>query len=281
MAETTEDGSRWRKALSSPTFDYVDGILLGLYDSRSVLFALVRRNLAGRYRNSYLGFAWQFIFPAVTVLIFYVVFTGIRQNPMEDFAVYLCAGMFPFFFMKTNITQGAGCIVANGAYINKMYFPRSLIVLAQVISSMVVFLISYETAILLAALSGHHLDPLALLCLVPMILLMALFSVGCVLLLSSITVYVRDVQHLMDLGSWLLFWITPIFYVSDETSGILNAIIWSNPLTYFVDCFQSLVYWGEMPGFTQIAACIFMTLVVLTAGFYAFQRLKGGFAERV
>lgn len=263
------------------TMNYVKGIWTGLYESRNILKSMVRRNIMGKYRNSYLGIGWQFITPLVTIVLFYVVFTGIMRNGIDDYWAYLCVGMFPFYFMQTNLGAGSGCIASNGSYINKMYFPRSLIVFSQIVSTLIVFLIAYAAIIVLILISDHGLNGGVALCLVPMITLMVLFSTGYVLLLASITVFVRDIQHLIDAISRVFFWVTPVFYMADSTSGLLSSLIWFNPFTYFVECFHNILYWGKVPEIIDIEVCILVTILLLTVGIYVFQRLKGRFAERV
>ena len=181
-----------------------------IIDSRNILKSLVVRNLVGRYKNSLLGFAWDFVTPAIMMFVYYVVFTQIRSSDIPDFWIFVSSALFPFNFMISNLTVGSGCIVSNASMIKKIYFPREIIVLSQVISSLVILIIGYAIVFFAIVVSGHNLDWVVLF--FPIVLfLMFMFTVGFTLLFSSITVYIRDVQYLLSSLSMVFFFMTPMY----------------------------------------------------------------------
>ena len=88
-----------------------------LYGSRTVLHSLIYNNLFGRYRNSALGFAWNFVIPLMMICVYYVVFTEIRRSEIPDFIVYVLSAMFPFTFMTQNLTAGAPAVTGNSGMV--------------------------------------------------------------------------------------------------------------------------------------------------------------------
>ena len=227
-----------------------------------------------------MGFGWHFIRPIILLVVYYVVFTGIRTSAIENFWIFLFSSLFPFSFMLTNLIGGAGSIVNNAGMVKKIYFPREIIVLSQVISSAVVMLIGYGTSLLVVAISGYHLT--ANIAFVPIILaLCIIFAIGCSLFFSAISVYSRDVMHLLNSVNLVIAFSTPVFFISKQVSGILNVIIWFNPLTYYVEMLHSVIYYGTMPETHIILIAIAISLSTLFIGQYVFDRLKGGFAERL
>lgn len=257
------------------------GRLSGLREYRSILYSLVRKNLEGQYKNSYLGFAWQFITPAVTVLLFYIVMTGIRETEVEDYWLYLCSGQFMFTFLQSNLSGGSACIVNNAGMVQKMAFPREIIVLAQVISSFIVMCIAYAIILILMVITGCGFELAPVLLFIPVMFLAAVFATGMVFLLSAVTVYLRDVQHFINAFARVLFWVTPIFYLVGETSGLISKIIWWNPFTYFVESFHDILYCGQVPEFWHLGVCALLALVSFAVGLAVFQKLKGRFADKL
>ncbi len=251
-----------------------------IYESRNILHSLVRKSIEGRYKNSFLGIGWQLLTPIISVVLFYVVFTGVLDNNIEDYWVYLCVGMFPFSFMQSNLS-GSGVIANNGSIINKIYFPREIIVLAQVLSSFIVTLIAYIFIISLMLISGHHFDLLAFLCLVPVTILTIMFTVGYTLLFSALTVFARDVEYFFVAISRAFFWVTPIFYMVDNMNDVIGAIVWFNPFTYFIECFHDCLYWATVPNLDILTMCLALAIIALLVGTYSFDKLKGKFAERI
>ncbi len=251
-------------------------------DSRNILFSLIKKNLFGKYKNSVAGFAWHFIMPLIMLVVYYIVFTEIRTSVIPDFWVYLTSALFPFFFMITNLTAGSGTIVVNSGMIKKMYMPRELFVIAQVISSLIIMLIGYSIVLFSILLSGYDLNWLSLLYLIPLILFMTVFVVGYVLFFSSITVYVRDVQHILTSLNMVFFVMTPMYFLPDAISGVLSSLIWFNPFTYYVEAYHAIVYFGQFPDLLLSCMCIVILPVLsLVIGSITFYRLEGGFAERM
>jgi len=259
----------------------ITGLLKEVYEYRHLLYSMVARNLKGRYKSSYLGFLWHFITPAITIVIFYVVFTGIRAAPIEDYWAYLCIGMFPFTFLQTNLSAGSECVVSNGGTIKKMYFPREIVVFSQIISTFITFIIAYAAIIILIMLLGISFSASALIFLPLILLLTVMFATGYVLLFSAVTVFVRDVHHFIDATARILFFMTPIFYLASEVTGILEKIIWLNPLTYFIESYHDILFFGTVPEIFQLVVCVMLAIVALIVGLITFNRLKGRFAEEL
>ena len=183
--------------------------------------------------------------------------------------------------MNSNLIGGSGCILNNGGYISKMYFPREIVPLAQVTSSFIVMMFGYAVIMILTIASGYTLDPIALLMLPAMFILSYIFVLGMVMLVSSIVVYVKDVQHLLTSMSMVFFFTTPMFYLASETTGILSKLIWINPFTYFVEAYHDIVYFGMIPSTEIMIACVTLAVAFLAVGTVVFKRLKRGFVERL
>ena len=252
-----------------------------MYQFRYMFHSLVRKSLFGKYKNSALGFLWNFITPAISILLFFIVFENFMGHSITNYWAYLCIGMFPFTFMNNNLIGGASNITSNGGMIKKMYFPREILPLSQVTYTLIVFLIAYSIVIILMILTGIPMKPDGLLALPIVIVSMFFFSLGTILLTSAISVYSRDFEYLITALSRILFWVTPIFYMSGSLSGILSKIIWFNPLTYYVEGLHSVLYWGSMPNTNLLIACLLLSTVAFFVGLLVFEKLKDGFAERI
>lgn len=250
--------------------------------SRNILFSMVRKELFGRYKNSALGFAWHFITPAITMAIYFTVFTsGIRSSPLDNYSVFLTSGLFGFTFMVTNIGGGAGCITANAGMVKKMSFPREILILSHVMSTFIVMIIGYLLVFAYIILTGFDLNIPSALCVVPILVLEFFFVTGYVFLFSSINVYVRDVQYILSSINMVFFFGTPMYFVSNEVTGILSTLIWLNPLTYFVESLHKSIYYGTIPDFYLWISCSLLALLTFIIGYMVFRKLKRGFAERL
>jgi len=116
------------------------------------------------------------------------------------------------------------------------------------------------------------------------IMTMFTFSLGTIMLTSSISVYSRDFQYLITALARILFWVTPIIYEIGSRAGaggILYTIIWLNPLTYYIEGLHDVIYRGEIPGIEILLGCVIISIVMFTIGAFVFDKLKDGFAERL
>ena len=252
-----------------------------IYEYRTIFKSLVWKDLFGRYKNSYLGFIWHFFTPILMMLVYYIGFTEIRSNSMDSFWVFLASGLFPFTFMMSSIIAGSTYVVGSAGMLQKMYFPREIVVLSRVASSFIVMLIGYSVVLLVTIISGFQLNWFCMLVVPVIMIFMFMFALGCALLISSMTVYVRDLQHLLSSLSVVFYFFTPMYFLASETTGILHAVVWLNPLTYYVESFHQLVYWGIMPDWLVLGMVFLLGVVLLILGWFVFNRLKHGFVERL
>ena len=259
----------------------IKGKISELYRFRYMFYSLVRKSLFGKYKNSALGFLWNFITPAISILLFYIVFESFMGRDIPHYWAYLCVGMFPFTFMSNNLIGGASNITSNGGMIKKMYFPREILPLSQVAYTLIVFLIAYSIVAILMLITGFPLSSKGLPALPLIILTIFAFSFGTILLTSAVSVYSRDFQYLITALARILFWVTPIFYTTDSLTGVLSTIVWLNPLTYYVEGLHDIIYTGIMPETELLIICTIISAVMLAIGAYIFERLKDGFAERI
>lgn len=263
------------------SWNAVKGKISELYRFRYMFYSLVRKSLFGKYKNSALGFLWNFITPAISILLFYIVFESFMGRDIPHYWAYLCVGMFPFTFMNANLIGGASNITSNGGMIKKMYFPREILPLSQVAYTMIVFLIAYTIVFILMLITGFPLSLNGIIALPLVIITMLIFSFGSILLTSAISVYSRDFEYLINAFARMLIWVTPIFYMIDSRTGIISTIVWLNPFTFYIESLHDIIYRGVMPGAELLAACTVISLVVLIIGAYVFEKLKDGFAERI
>lgn len=235
-----------------------------VYANRTILMALVRRNTAGRYKSSYVGFIWHMLLPILTIAVLTITFTYIRPRAMEFFWIYLSAGMFPVTFISSCLRGRA--IVSNASYITKMKIPREIVVLASVITEFLNVVFAYVFIIMIILSSGQYVNWYGMGMLPVELLLMFMFSLGCSFLISTVTVFVKDVGYIMSVFMRLVIWITPTFFLASEAKGLLGTIVWYNPFTYYVEVFHDILYYGIFPHVEYVAISFVLAVLMLLFG---------------
>lgn len=248
--------------------------------NRQIFISLVKRNLFGNYRSSYIGFGWHFFTPLLMLLVYYIAFSELRSSTIQDYWIFLASALFPFNFMLTNLTGGTASVTSNSSMIKKISFPRELIPLSYVVSTLIATTLGYCAILLVILVSGFGLT--ITVGLLPFCLFInTLFVIGYVLLFSSVNVYVRDLQHLISATNMIFIFTTPVYYMLSSTSGILKMVSLANPMTYYVELYHEVIYYGNVPAMEQWFWALTIALASLVIGILVFSVLKNNFADRL
>jgi ABC-2 type transport system permease protein len=276
--------------------------------SRELLIYLVRTEIKVKYKNSVLGLVWSMAAPAMTLAIYFFVFQIILGNKMPHFVIFLFAGLLIWNLFSLGVLTGTGVVVNNAGIVKKVSFPREILALAAVGSACVFFF--FQTIVMVIFMIVLHTAPdlsylpVLLLALVTGVILAAALAV----LLSSINVYLRDTQHLIEVILTAWFWACPIVYAYQQNIGEklgpkgLTWVYFLNPMVPLVLSFQRCIYahpttyakvngvltpfyvlptkgmlWyvGLDLGVLFIALCLFLIALA------TFGRLEGNFAEEL
>lgn len=250
-----------------------------LYNYRDMLKNLVRRDIRGRYKGSALGFIWNFILPLIQILVFIVVFGAIFKNQVEHYPLYLISGMVFWIWFSESIGEASGVMVSNSDLLKKIFFPRMILPISTVTSKMVNFLILVFFAIIVMAIMKQGLT-INLLYLPVIMAISYVLILGLSLILSALDVFFRDVQYIVTalLMAWI--WATPIMYMTSTINNeLLTTVCKYNPLTYFVEMYHDVLYYGNAPNLENMLIALAIAIVVMIVGVIVFRRLEGKFAE--
>jgi lipopolysaccharide transport system permease protein len=225
-----------------------------LWEFRDLIKNLVIRDLKVRYKHSVLGVLWSLLNPLLMMLVFTLVFQVMQPgNPIPHFAVFILTGLLPWNFFAGAVMGSAMQIVGNGGLIKKVYFPREVLPMSIVFGGFVNFLISFVPLAIFLLMTGIGFTSNVLWLPVIMVIhLLLLLGLG--FLLSTLTVFYRDMLMVLDVAVLGLFFMTPIFYpmelIQEEASvfGIMlpvNRLMrWLNPMASIVDAYRTSLYGG-------------------------------------
>lgn len=275
--------------------------LRDIWLSRELVVFLIRKELKVRYKNSVLGFLWSFLNPALILGVYYVVFKYFLPNNLQDFALYLFAGLLPWNLFNNSLLSSAGVLVAHAGIVKKVSFPREILALAQVGTAICYFF--FQLCIMAVFLIGFQVMPVwnyfpimvfALVCDIVLCSALSIF-------LSAVNVYLRDVQHLIEVALVALFFGPPIVYPFASVATKLGAhnLLWLyflNPLVPVVLAFQRFIYgnvaqlpgipsplpsYGHMFFLVVLSGVLVVSLVMFFLAMIIFGRVEGNFAEEL
>ncbi|MBI2757983.1 MAG: ABC transporter permease [Chloroflexi bacterium] len=238
---------------------------------RYAIYNFISSNLRARYRRSALGFLWTLLNPLFTMGIMAIVFSTIFQSPVKNFSIYIFSGLLPWTLISNSMVIGSVSLVVGEGYLKKVYVPRFLFPLVIVGVEVVNFLLSLISLFFVALLLGAKIS-WALLALPFALLLTALFILGLVLIASILTVYFRDLSHIIQISFTALFYLTPIIYPVEflSKSPLLMIVIKWNPFFYFVELFHTIIYQAKVPDISLWLISLGLTTISLALGFVIF-----------
>ena len=171
-------------------------------------------------------------------------------------------------------------MIENANIIKKVYFPREILPISIVTSEMVNFIIS--TVIILAFVMAYGIGFSWYIVFYPVILIIQyILLIGISLLVSSITVYIRDLQHFIGILLQLLFYATPIVYGLDIIPESFRWILKINPMSYIIDGYRSIFYYQKMPDFVGLGIVLAISVILCIIGYLVFNKLQKRFAEEL
>lgn len=250
---------------------------------RSLLRMLIVRDLKTRYRNSALGVMWSFLQPLGMMVVMTFAFSVINRGPanMQHYNVFILSGLLAWNFFSASVVGGSGSINANSALVKKVFFPRIVLPVSVVLSSLINFLLALPVWLIVTVASGHPLYA-SLLFLPIVIAIQVVFTIGVSLLLSTLNVFYRDTQFIIELGMMALFFLTPIWYDIGQVSPQIGLWVRRlNPMASLVNIYQDLMYWGRITDFDFVLRTALTAIAFLVIGYLVFQRFSPRFGEEV
>ena len=252
-----------------------------LYAYREMIYSLVRKDLRGRYKGSLLGFFWTFLNPMLQLIVYTLVFSTIMRMGIEKYYLFLFVALIPWMFLSTSVMGGASCIIAQQSLVTKIYFPREVIPIAHVTSAFVNMLYCFIIVFIVVFLSKVPVSLGALLCLPVIMIIQYILALGIAFLVSAVTVYIRDLEHILGILTMAWMYLTPVIYPITMVPERYMAIFRLNPMTPITIAYRDILYFGKLPEMSTLVQAFELGIVFLVLGVAVFSKLKRHFAEEL
>lgn len=252
-----------------------------LYDYREMIKNLVLRDLKSRYKESVLGFLWMLVNPLLQLVVYTIVFSVIMRANIDKFYLFLFVALVPWIFFNSCLTGGSYVIFEAQDMIKKIYFPREIVPLAFSLSQFVNMVLSFVVIFVVVIISGVKVKLLGLLMLPLVMLIELLLGVGVSLIVSSLSVYYRDLQQILGVVALAWMYMTPILYPVEYVPEELGFVILLNPMAPIIVSYREILYYGKVPDATTLISALAVGIISLIVGSCVFDKLQKGFAEEL
>jgi len=257
---------------------------LDLWRYRELFRVLAWRDLAVRYKQTVIGVAWAAIRPLLTMIVLTIIFGHIAKLPSDGSAPYplmVFAGMLPWTFFTTGLSEASNSLVSNANLISKVYFPRLIVPTATLIVAFVDFLITFVLLIVLMAL--YRFLPGWQMTVLPGFIALAFASaMGPALWMTALNVKYRDFRYVIPFIVQFGLYVSPVGFSSNVVPEQWRLLYSLNPMVGVIDGFRWCILGGQrglyLPG---LAASVLVAGFFLWCGVHRFRKTEKSFADLI
>jgi lipopolysaccharide transport system permease protein len=239
---------------------------------------LTKKEIRIRYKNYLLGYVWSVANPLAFALVFYVAFHMIMKVPIENYALFLITGLFPWQWFSNSITVAPSTFLGNASLIKKIMFPRSVLVLAVVLHDGAHFVFSLPVTAFFILLYGGYPSP-AWLWGVPLLLVIQLMmTFGLALFVATVNLFFRDIERLVSVFMTFIFYFTPVLYSEKMIPEQYLPLIKYHPFAPLMISWRQVLLEGSLNPSYLISSLLFACAALLL-GYGVYRRFSWRFAE--
>jgi lipopolysaccharide transport system permease protein len=255
-------------------------MIINLYNYRSYIVRSAWIEFWNRYAGVSHSFLWSVLQPLLMIVLYFAVFSMIFSPRVGGdgeqgfaYALYLCAGYFPWVAMTECATHGSNSFINNAVYLKKLPIPEQVFVAKEAVTATYSLILSFVLLMAVSSLAGHY--PKALWILLPLpLILFQLFAFGLGLFLGVMNVFFREVGHVLGIVLQGWFWLTPIVYPADILPAWLRPLISLNPAQEYISAVRVIFLRGEAPAMAQWGAMIVWSALAVFLSYLVLRKFR-------
>lgn len=237
---------------------------------RDLLLHLVRRDFVLRYKRSALGILWSLLVPLAQLLVLAFVFSRIVPLHIEDYPAFLFAGLLPWTWFSACVGSAGGIFYNNRDLMFQPNFDPVILVAVNTLSNLLLYLAALPILMAFLLWYGRPIN-WALTAWPILVLVEAILISGLSLVIATLNVHYRDVEHSVSIALVLLFFMTPVFYQPEAISGPLVLIFGLNPVAELLRDYREIFFYGRWPSWTSVLGLGLFSIMTCLAGYVVYR----------
>jgi lipopolysaccharide transport system permease protein len=251
-----------------------------IYRYREFLKNNISKDLRTRYKGSFFGFLWTFLNPLLMLVVYSTLFSIIIKMPVQNYPIFLFCTLLSWNFLQSTIQSSSSIIVSSGNLIKKVYFPHEILPISVVTGGLINYL--YGLIILIPALIIYGYYPNFNYFWLPLILLIQfILTLAIAFFVSALTVYFRDLEHMLTIFFSALLYLTPVLYPITMIPERFRWLFNWNPFAILMTSYRQVFYYNENPDFFLLLILGLISIVLLVLSQVYFMKMKGKFIEEI
>lgn len=248
--------------------------------ARDLLRALVVRDMKIRYESSFLGLAWTFARPLLTLGVLFFVFQVVVVLDVPRFTSFALIGIFVYTWFQSSLIDACAVALSNRDLVRRPRFRVAVLPLVAVTTGLVHFLLALPVLAMVLLFGGSRPDA-ALLALPAVVMIQFILTTGLAYIAAAVTVFYRDAGHLLNVALTLLFFLSPVFYHADQVPAEFQALYRLNPLVALLEGYRNPLLYGAAPGWDALAIVGAIGAILTVVGCRLFEKASSRFVEEL
>lgn len=247
---------------------------------KTLTWEMAKREITDRYQGQFFGLFWAVIHPLVLIGVYIFVFVivfkikigGTREMPL-DYTTYLLSGLIPWMAVQESMSKASTVITSNASLVKQVVFPIEILPIKSVLASMITQGIFFAILIVYV-LATHTTLPITYALLPLLVFVQMIGMAGVSYVLAAIGTYFRDIKDIVQVFTVVGIYVMPIFYLPEQVPEIFRVILYLNPFSYMIWCYQDALYFGKFMHPWAWVVYIVVSHLVFALGYRLFHRLK-------
>ena len=261
-------------------------MLRSLWAYRGFILGNVKREFQSKYRNSLLGMGWSVINPLAMIVVYTVIFSQVMKAKLPGvdttfaYSIYLCSGVLTWGLFSEMMTRSQNLFLDNANLLKKINFPRIILPIVVVLSSVLNFSIVSMLFIFFLLLTGNF-PGWVIVASIPIIALQIVFTMGLGMVVGVLNVFFRDVGQFSGIFLQFWFWLTPVVYPVSILPHAIKPYLSLNPMVVIIESYQTIFVNQEWPDWSSLWPTFFLALALCLLGMHLFRNHVGEMVDEL
>lgn len=236
-----------------------------------LIFHLVRCDFVVRYKGSVLGILWSLMLPIAQLLVLVFLFQRVIPLKIDDYPAFVFSALLPWSWFSNCMSASGNLFISNRNLMWRPRFAPVTLVIVNTLSNLFLFLV--QMPILAGVMFFYGRDMTFSLLFVPLlILIQGILLVGFGMILATLNVFYRDVQHIVSVALMLLFYLTPVFYWSEDVGENYRILYLLNPIAVLIQSYRAVFFYGTVPEWHSLLLLSGASVAICGLGYLIYSR---------
>ena len=235
-----------------------------------LLCHLIWRDFSLRYKQSVLGILWSLLVPLAQLLVLVFLFQSVVPLNIEAYPAFVFSALLPWGWFSSSLSSACGLFLSNRDLVRHPNFAPAQLLIVNTLSNLLTYLVALPVLMVVLLAYGRTLTS-AVVALPVLMLVQGVLTIGLSLIVATLNVFYRDIQHLVIVALMLLFYLTPVFYRPQAIAAQYQVLYQINPIAVLIQGYRSLFFYGVLPAWDSVLFAAVVSFALYALGIFVYR----------